>query len=213
MTLTGLIVAVLLQAVTTAARMGNVGGEVEITRPAETVIARNGDLVADGDRLHTLQNASFSLFTESGVTLQVKSDSRLEMKKVSGEPIAFLSEGGISVTTPGKPVRIETKYGQIISVEDTREFDVRYSGDVVLVLVVRGSVTAEASEPSKILFKSAADLGTRVYEAGSLSPTVPRVPGETTVIVYPQIEQPTPRVPGPDRPKRPAPNVPVVVPK
>jgi hypothetical protein len=208
MTITALIVAILLQ-VNTAARINNVGGEVEITRPAGSGIARNGDLVADGDRLRTLKNGSLSLLTESGVTLQLKSDSTVEMKKVSGEPIASLSEGGLNVKSSGNPVRIETKYGLIIGGEDSQEFDVRYNGDVVLVLLVRGSITAEASQPSKILFKSAADLGTRVYEAGSISPVTPRAPGETTVIVYPQIEQPAPRGAGPNR-KAPAPRSPSV---
>jgi hypothetical protein len=213
MTLSSLVLAMGLQAVITAARIGSVTGEVEITRPGETATARNGDAVADGDRLRTARSGSLSLFTESGVTLQLKPDSRLEMKKVSGEPIAFLSEGGLSVTTPGKPVRIETRYGQIIAVEDSQEFEVRYRGDVVDVLLIRGSVTAQASEPSKILFKSAADLGMRVYEAGSITPATPRAPGETTVIVYPQIEQPVSRGTGANGQPRRAPGSPIVLPK
>jgi len=213
MTIAGLVVAIFLQ-VTTAARIGNVAGQAELTRPAETVIARNGDLVADGDRLHTLKDASLSLLTEFGVTLQLKADSRLEMKKASGEPLVFLTEGSIGVKTPGKPVRIETKYGQIIAVEDSNEFEVKYNGDAVYVLVIRGSITAEASQPSKILFRSAADLGTRTYEAGSILPTEPVTRGERSVIVYPQVENPAPRVVGPnDLGKRPIPAPPTVIPK
>jgi hypothetical protein len=166
---------------------------VEIIRPTETAVARAGDLVSDGDQLHTLKGASLALSTISGVTLQLRSDTTLEMKKVSGEILAFLAEGSASVTSAGKPVRIETKYGLIIGTEDSQEFDVSYRGDDVHVLVIRGSVRAELSDPLKVVFKNASESGTRVYEAGGISPTVPRARSETTVIVYPSVESPAPR--------------------
>ena len=163
--------------------------------------------------MHTLKGSSLTLSMASGPILQLKSDTRFEMRNVNGEPIAILTEGGVNVKSAGKPVRVETKYGQIIGTEDSQEFDVSYSGDVVQVLVIRGSVRAELSDPLKVGFKNAADLGTRVYEAGSITPTTPRAPSGTTVIVYPRVGNPTPRVGPNDRGKPPAPVTPPVPPK
>ena len=73
----------------------------------------------------------------------------------------------------------------------------RYSGDVVHVLLIRGSIRAEVLDSSKVLFKKADDLGVRVYEAGSISPTVPRDTTQPIVIVYPRVEAPRGSKPGP----------------
>jgi ferric-dicitrate binding protein FerR (iron transport regulator) len=192
MTVAILFIAALLQVrAEPAARISNVEGGIELGDAA--VVARVGDLVLGGDRLRTLKGSSLSLAMESGLILELREDTRFEMKNVNGEPIAQLTEGSVNVKSAGKPVRIETKYGQIIGTQDSQEFDVSYRGDVVQVLVIRGSVRAELSDPLKVVFKNASDLGTRVYQAGSISPTVPREASETTVIVYPSVESPAPR--------------------
>jgi hypothetical protein len=157
----------------------------------DAVVARVGDMVLAGDRVHTLKESSLSLSTESGVTLQLRSDTTIEMKDVKGELVALLTEGSVSIRSSGKAARIETKYGQIIGTEAFQEFEVRYSGEIVQVLLVGGGVRAEVSDSSKIVFRNAYDFGQRVYEAGSISPTAPRGPSDTTVIVYPQVENPT----------------------
>lgn len=193
MTIVSLIVAALLQVQTApAARVISVEGGIELGDTP--VIARVGDLVAVGDRLHTMKGASITLSTEPGVIFQLGSDTRFEMKNVNGEPIALLTEGSVNAKSSGKPVRVDTKFGQITGIGDSQEFDVSYAGDGVRVLVIRGSVKAELSDPLKVVFKNAADFGTRVYEAGSISPTVPRATSGTTVIVYPEVGNPTPRV-------------------
>jgi len=213
MTVPVLIVAALLQVQTApAARVISVEGGIELGDTAVT--ARVGDLVAVGDRLHTMKGASITLSTESGVVFQFRSDARFEMKSANGEPIVLLTEGSVNAKSSGKPFRVETRFGQIIGAENSQEFDVSYSGDLVQVLVIRGSVKAELSDPLKVVFKNAADFGARVYEAGSISPTVPRAGSGTTVIVYPEVGNPTPRVgPNGNRPNRPAPVTPPVPPK
>jgi hypothetical protein len=188
MTVTALIVAALLQTAP-AARVGNVSGEVDLIRSTETLEARSGDTVSAGDRIHTSKGSSLSLSMGSGMTLQLRSETSLEIKSVNGELVALVSEGSINVRSAGKPARIETKFGQITGTEDFQEFDVTYSGDVIQVLVAGGGVRAEVSDSSKIVFKNAYDFGARVYEAGSLSPTVPREPNGTTVIIYPTVEE------------------------
>lgn len=193
MTIASLIVAALLQVQTVpVARVTSIEGGIELGDTP--VIARVGDLVAVGDRLHTMKGASITLSMESGVIFQLRPDTRFEMKNVNGEPIALLTEGSVNVKNSGKPVRVETKFGQIMGAENSQEFDVSYAGDFVQVLVIRGSVKAELSDPLKVVFKNAADFGSRVYEAGSISPTVPRATSGTSVIVYPEVGNPTPRV-------------------
>jgi hypothetical protein len=189
MTIAGLIVAALLQAqAAPAARIIGVEGGIELGDTA--VSARVGDLVAVGDRLHTMKGASITLSAESGVIFQFRSGARFEMKSVNGGLIA-LTEGSVNVKNSGKPVRVETKFGQIIGAEESQEFDVSYAGDLVQVLVVRGSIKAELSDPLKVVFRNASDFGARVYEAGSISPTVPRTGSGTTVIVYPEVDNST----------------------
>lgn len=190
MTVATLIVAALLQTAP-AARIGSILGEADLIRPTDTEVARVGDIVLAGDRVHTLKGASLALSMESGVIVQLRSDTSLEMKIVNGEPVALLTEGSVNVKSSGKPARIETKYGQIIGTEDFQEFDVSYTGDVVQVLLIGGGVRAEVSDSSKIVFKNAYDSGARVYEAGSISPTAPRATGGTTVIVYPRVVTPS----------------------
>ena len=204
------LIAALLQTAPTApaVRVGDVAGEVQLVRQGGTAFVRVGDTISAGDRLHSPKGSSLTLSAESGVVLQLGAATSLEMKNVDGgEIIALLTEGRLNVRSAGKPVRIETKHGQVIADEDSQEFDLSYSGDVVQVLLIRGSIRAEVLDPSKVVFKSAADLGTRTYEAGSLSPTAPRTPGET-VIVYPQVNDPT-RTRGPRLPTR----TPVLPPK
>jgi ferric-dicitrate binding protein FerR (iron transport regulator) len=185
--ITALLIAALLQA-SPAARLSNIEGNAEIVRAGGTAVARSGDTVSAGDRLQTSQRSALTLSTESGVILQLGAESKLEMKNAGTEAIAFLAEGSVNVKNSGKAARIETKYGQIIGTEDSIEFDVRYQGDVINVLVIRGSVRAEVFDTNKVLFKSAADLGTRVYEAGSIRPSILRPTTTPTVIVYPQVE-------------------------
>jgi ferric-dicitrate binding protein FerR (iron transport regulator) len=184
-----LIVAALLQA--PAARITAVHGGIELGDTA--VAARAGEWILAGDRVHTLKDSSLTLATESGLVVQLRPDTRLEMKNLTGEPIVLLTDGSVNVKSEGKPVRVETRYGQIIGTENSQEFDVTYSGDAVQVLMIRGSLRAELSDPLKVTFKSASGTGPRVYEAGSISPPAPRAPRETTVIVYPTVESPIPR--------------------
>jgi ferric-dicitrate binding protein FerR (iron transport regulator) len=191
MTCAILFIALLLQAQTEpAARITQVEGGIELGDAA--VVARVGELVLVGDRLHTPKGSSLTLSMESGQIFQLKPETRFEMKNVNGEQIAVLTEGSVNAKSAGKPVRVETKYGQIIGTGDSQEFDVSYRGDIVQVLVIRGSVRAELSDPLKVVFKNAADFGARVYEAGSISLTAPSTKGETTVIIYPSVEIPTP---------------------
>ncbi len=127
MTLTVVIVAALLQAqVEAPARITDFQGTVEL---GDTVVTRAGDLVVVGDRLHTSREASLTLSIEPGVALKLKSDTRTEMKNVNGEPVVVLTEGSISVRSTGKPVRVETRYGQIKGTEGFQEFEVAYSGE------------------------------------------------------------------------------------
>jgi ferric-dicitrate binding protein FerR (iron transport regulator) len=194
-----LLIAALLQTAP-AARLGNVEGSAEIVRANGASVARPGDTVSAGERLQTSKTSALTVSTESGVVLQLGAESKLELKNTGGEPIALLTEGSVNVKSSGKAARIETKYGQIIGVEESHEFDVRYSGDVIHVLVIRGAVRAEVFDASKVFFKNAADLATRTYVAGSITPNAPRVSNAPIVIVYPRVEDPNGRKPRPAEP-------------
>lgn len=187
--ITALLVAALLQA-PPAARLTRIEGNAEVVRAEGTAVARSGDTVSAGERLQTSKSSALAVSTESGVVLQLGAESKLEIKNTGGEPIGFLAEGSVNVKSTGKAARIETKYGQIIGVEESHEFDVRYVGDAIQVLVVRGSVRAEVFDASKVFFRNAEDLATRTYVAGSITPNAPRVSNAPVVIVYPRIEDP-----------------------
>ncbi len=186
-----LSIAVFLQAVP-AGRVSKVIGEVDLLRPGETAAARIGGVVVAGDRLRTRQGSSLTLSTDSGAVLELASDSILEMKTFDGGLLPLLTQGSVGVRSSGEPVRIETSYGQIVGTEDLQEFEVRYSGDGIEVLLTEGAVRAEGSDSSKVVFKNAHDSGTRVHEAGSISPPPARETSGTTVIVYPEVVSPTP---------------------
>jgi hypothetical protein len=188
--ITALLIAALLQA-SPAARLSNIEGDAEIVRTGGTAVARSGDTVSAGERLQTSKRSALTVSTESGVVLQLGAESKLEMKNAGTEPIAFLAEGSVNVKNSGKAARIETKYGQIIGAEESHEFDVRYVGEVIHVLLIRGSVRAEVFDASKVFFKNAADLGVRTYEAGSITPNAPRISNAPTVVVYPRVPDPT----------------------
>jgi ferric-dicitrate binding protein FerR (iron transport regulator) len=199
--ITPLLIAVLLQT-SPAASVGNVEGTAEIVRANGASVARSGDMVSAGERLQTSKSSALTVSMESGVVLQLGAESKLEMKNTSGESIALLTEGSVNVKSSGKAARIETKYGQIIGVEESHEFDVRYSGDAINVLVIRGSVRAEVFDAYKVFFRNAADLATRTYVAGSITPNAPRVSNAPIVVVYPRVEAPNGLRPRPGPPIR-----------
>lgn len=206
MTITALLVAALLQAMP-AARVSNVGLGVEIIRSNGTVVARIGDTIPVGDQMRTPAGSFLALDTESGVILQLGSSSRLEMKKeINGEVVALFTEGSLKVRNAGKTIRIETKYGRILSLDESGEFDVSYSGDLVEVVANRGGVISLADDPLKVVFKSSSDAAAmRIYEAGSLSSTSPREASQPTIVVYPQVGNPnsTRKLPAPVTPQVP----------
>jgi hypothetical protein len=159
-----LFLTLLLQA-SQPARVASVSGEAEVVRGTDVVAARVGDTVDVGDHLNTRTNSSLIFSTSSGVTLQLNSSTRIELKKADVEITVLLTEGGLKVKSGGKPVRVETRYGAFAGSEDAQEFEVKYGGEGIQVTTGRGD---------------------RVYEAGSISPTQPRKSGDTTVIVYPE---------------------------
>ena len=106
MMIAAILIAALLQAAVPSARIGATKGTVEISRTNGTAVARTGEQVSAGDRLQTLKSSAAVLSTESGVTLEVGADSKLEVKNAGSEPVALLAEGSVNVKSSGKPVRI-----------------------------------------------------------------------------------------------------------
>src|SRR5436190_12316119 len=121
MTVTALIVAVFLQA--PAARVEKVSGDADLIHSTDIAVARVGDTITIGDRVHTLEGSSLALTTESGVTLVLRSGTSIEMKNVNGEPVALITEGAVNVRSSGKAARIETKYGPIAGTDAVQEFE------------------------------------------------------------------------------------------
>lgn len=164
MTFASLLLTALLQ-ISQPARISTVSGEAELLRGADAVLLKIGDTLEVGDRLHTRPNASVVLSTSNGVTVQLNPNTRLELKKLEDDATVLLVEGSLNVRSGGKPVRVETHYGAFVSSADSPEFEVKYGSEGIQVTTGRA---------------------VRVYEAGSISPTTPRKPSETTVIVYPE---------------------------
>jgi hypothetical protein len=174
MRLAAFLLIALLQS-SQVARVTSVRGDAEVIRAAGSSAVRPGDSIDIGDRLHAAPGSSIGLTLPSGSILALSENARLELKKLDGEAVVFLSEGAINVITSGRPIRVETRHGTFVGPDGSQDFEVKYSGDGIQI------VTA----------KNATDPGVRTYEAGSISPHTPKAPGDTNVIVYPSVGQPT----------------------
>jgi hypothetical protein len=171
MRIVSLLLLALLQ-VGASARIAIVSGDAEIVRSDRVTRANTGDSIAVGDSLHTRSGASASVSLSSGVIFLLHADTRLELKKIDGEPVVFLADGVLNVKNATSPVRVESKAGVFVSNGESQEFEIRNGREGLQV----------ATSP------------VRVYEAGSISASSPKAPGETTVIVYPSVRRkPTPK--------------------
>jgi len=67
----------------------------------------------------------------------------------------LLTEGSLQVRTSGKPLRIETKFGQFVISEEASEARFAYAGGKIEAAIIRGSLTTEALDSANVVFKGA----------------------------------------------------------